>query len=88
MADCSPKNCETLDETKYKGVGCQLVMEGGEAPVVTGGQALAEHEISRKSGLRVGLDYTSDLDRRQTRTRRDVRYPVCHHGIGKLPACC
>jgi hypothetical protein len=35
MADCSPKNCETLDETKYKGVGCEIVMEGGEAPAVT-----------------------------------------------------
>ena len=29
MANCSPKNCETLDETKYKGVGCEIVMEGG-----------------------------------------------------------
>lgn len=48
----------------------------------------SDSHAMHKSGLRVRLDHTSDLDRRQTRASRDVRYPVCHHSVGKLPASC
>ena len=88
MADCSPKKCVPWMKLRTQELVVNLSWKEEAGTCRDWRPSTRESHVRRNSGLRVGLDHTSHLDRRQTRARREVRYSVCHNGIGKLPAGC